>query len=343
MVAMAFKLSGRSLVIAVAFLAAIAVRQPLSAQARFTVDGFPRVSGSTSTQPITILAVCRLFGWTYRWSPELDADSTRTVWPDVKDFRLTLWPRIQHHQTHQSYVDLIEGKADLILVARDISADERDLLDRRGVTLDARPVALDALVFIVHATNPATNLQLENIRSIYTGTQFTWKQLGGEADRPVQPLLRNRNSGSQELFVKHVMGDRTIIATERKPLMTMMGVNDQVGRAPDDLGYSLFYYLQQMAGLAQQMAGLAKELATMRPGTPPLLRTPPPPPIKVISVDGVMPSTSAIADGSYALREPVLVVIRRDASETTRRLRDWLLSADGQKTIAESGYVPLAK
>jgi ABC-type phosphate transport system substrate-binding protein len=323
MVAMAFKLSGRSLVIAVAFLAAIAVRQPLSAQAGFTADGFPRVSGSTSTQPITILAVCRLFGWTYRWSPELDADSTRTVWPDVNDFRLTLWPRIQHHQTHQSYVDLIEGKTDLILVARDISADERDLLDRRGGTLDARPVALDALVFIVHATNPVTNLQLENIRSIYTGTQFTWKQLGGEADRPVQPLLRNRNSGSQELFVKHVMGDRTLIATERKPLFTMNGVIDQVGRAPDDLGFSLFYYLQQMAGLAKEL--------------------PPPPPIKVISVDGVMPSKSAIADGSYALREPVLVVIRRDASEMTRGLRDWMLSADGQKTIAESGYVPLAK
>jgi ABC-type phosphate transport system substrate-binding protein len=328
MVAMAFKLSGRSLVIAVAFLAAIAVRQPLSAQAGFTADGFPRVSGSTSTQPITILAVCRLFGWTYRWSPTFDTDSPREVWPDIRDFRLTLWrltlwPRIQHRQTHQSYVDLIEGKTDLILVARDISADERDLLDQRRVTLDARPVALDALVFIVHATNPVTNLQLENIRSIYTGTQFTWKQLGGEADRPVQPLLRNRNSGSQELFVKHVMGDRTLIATERKPLFTMNGVIDQVGRAPDDLGFSLFYYLQQMAGLAKEL--------------------PPPPPIKVISVDGVMPSKSAIADGSYALREPVLVVIRRDASEMTRGLRDWMLSADGQKTIAESGYVPLAK
>ncbi len=133
------------------------------------------------------------------------------------------------------------------------------------------------------------------------------------------------------------MGDRTIIATERAPLITMMGVIDQVGRAPDDLGYSLFYYVQQMAGLAKEL-----EL-TMRPGMPPFLRPPPRPPIKLISVDGVMPSTSAIAEGSYAFREPVLVVIRHDASETTRRLRDWLLSVDGQKTIAESGYVPLAK
>jgi ABC-type phosphate transport system substrate-binding protein len=56
-----------------------------------------------------------------------------------------------------------------------------------------------------------------------------------------------------------------------------------------------------------------------------------------------MPSKSAIAEGSYPFREPVLVVIRRDASETTRRLRDWLLGADGQKTIAESGYAPRAK
>jgi phosphate transport system substrate-binding protein len=335
---MAFKGSGRSLIIAVAFLAAIPAGQPLSTQARFTADGFPRVSGSTSTQPITILAVCRLFGWTHRWSQTLDADSPRLVWPDVitNDFHSTLWPRIQHHQTHQSYVDLIEGKADLILVARDISDDEQDLLDRRRLSLDARPVALDALVFVVHATNPVSNLQLEDIRSIYSGTRFTWKQLGGESDRPVQPLVRNRNSGSQELFVKHVMGDRTTIATERPPLLTMMGVIDQVGREPDDLGYSVFYYVQQMAGFA-------RELESTAPPHIPFLRPPPPPPVKLISVDGVMPSQSAIADRSYTLREPVLVVIRRDASETTRRLRDWLLGADGQKAIAESGYVPLAK
>ena len=335
---MAFRHSGGSLILAVAFLAAIAARQPLSAQAHFTVDGFPRVSGSTSTQPITILAACRLFGWTYRWSQSFfDPDNPRTVWPDVKDFHLTLWPRIRHQQTHQSYIDLIEGKADLILVARDISADERVLLNQRGVTLDTRPVALDALTFIVHATNPVTNLQLENIRLIYGGTQLTWKQMGGEADRPVQPLLRNRNSGSQELFVKHVMGDRAILATERAPLVTMMGVVDQVGRAPDDLGYSLFYYLQHMAGLAKELE------STMRPGILADMRPSPPPPVKLISVDGVMPSRSTIADGSYPFREPVLVVIRRDASDTTRRLRDWLLSDDGQKTIAESGYVPLAK
>ncbi len=188
---MAFKPSGRSLVIAVAFLAAIAARQPLAAQARFTVDGFPRVSGSTSTQPITILAVCRLFGWTYRWSQTFDADNPRTVWPDVitNDFHSTLWPRIQHHQTHQSYIDLIEGKADLILVARDISADERTLLDRRGVTLDTRPVALDALAFIVHVTNPVTNLQLEEIRSIYTGTCSRGNSWVGKLTGPCSRFL----------------------------------------------------------------------------------------------------------------------------------------------------------
>ena len=187
---MTINFPSRSLIIAGAIVAANAVPQPLPTQARFTVEGFPRVSGSTSTQPVTVIAVCRLFGWKYRWSQTIDADDPRTVWPDVitNDFQSIIWPRIQHRQTHQSYVDLIDGKTDLILVARDISADERKLLDSRHVTLDARPVALDALVFVAHASNPVTNLRLEDIRSIYSGTRFTWKQLGGTATPPCSLL-----------------------------------------------------------------------------------------------------------------------------------------------------------
>ena len=109
--------------------------------------------------------------------------------------------------------------------------------------------------------------------------------------------------------MKHVMGERTIIATERAPLITMAGVIDQVGRDPDDLGYSLFYYIQQMAGLA-------RELQSNAASRMPFLRPPPPPPIKLLAVDGVMPSKSAIATDSYTLREPVWVV-----SGATRRRR----------------------
>ena len=67
---------------------------------------------------------------------------------------------IDHQGTHQAYVNLIERKADLILVAREPSSDERQHAEVRGVELDVQPVALDAFVFLLNSKNPISNLTL---------------------------------------------------------------------------------------------------------------------------------------------------------------------------------------
>jgi ABC-type phosphate transport system substrate-binding protein len=67
--------------------------------------------------------------------------------------------------------------------------------------------------------------------------------------------------------------------------------------------------------------------------------------VQILAVDGVMPSSTTIADGSYPLVTKVYAVTRKDLDKDSNgaRLLTWLLSDDGQKTIARSGYVPLTK
>ena len=60
------------------------------------------------------------------------------------------FPGIGHHGTHSAYLNLINGEADLILVARSPSMEELELAQLSGVEFDIRPVALDAFVFIVN-------------------------------------------------------------------------------------------------------------------------------------------------------------------------------------------------
>ena len=64
---------------------------------------------------------------------------------------------------------------------------------------------------------------------------------------------------------------------------------------------------------------------------------------RVLAVDGVRPSLDTIRSGEYPLCCDVYVVTRKgiDADSPAAKLRDWLLSEDGQNCIAESGYVPL--
>ena len=63
---------------------------------------------------------------------------------------------IWHSGTHGSYVNLIEGDTDFILVARPPSEDEQHLAQAKGVVLDMHAVALDAFVFLVNAENPVS-------------------------------------------------------------------------------------------------------------------------------------------------------------------------------------------
>ena len=64
---------------------------------------------------------------------------------------------------------------------------------------------------------------------------------------------------------------------------------------------------------------------------------------RTIAVDGVRPTAETIRSGAYPYVAVVVVGIRADAPADSppRRLRDWLLSPEGQKIVAESGYVPL--
>ena len=65
--------------------------------------------------------------------------------------------------------------------------------------------------------------------------------------------------------------------------------------------------------------------------------------VKLLGIDGVIPTSEAIANGAYSLVTEVYSVIRADmpSDSSAVMLRDWLLSEGGQDVVEESGYVPI--
>jgi len=139
-----------------------------------TMDNYPKVDGSTSTEPLQLLIACKLLGVDYSWvymsfmfnypyhlMPACD------VKPEICRY---ITERIHHNGTHGSFVNLITGRDDLILTARSASDDEYDLADSLGVTLTQTPVALDAFIFLVNNHNSVTSLSTKEIQDIYTGS-----------------------------------------------------------------------------------------------------------------------------------------------------------------------------
>ncbi|MBI5031197.1 MAG: substrate-binding domain-containing protein [Chloroflexi bacterium] len=280
------------------------------------VRDYPRVDGSTSTIPLHRVVACKAFGLRCAW--QKPPFSERTISPDgIQNLRAggdKVFQATQHHGTNPAYLNLIDGKTDLILVARPPSEDELKAAREKRIELDVRPFALDAFVFLANVQNPVDDLTIENARAIYTGKLTDWASLGGKGT--IKAYQRDRNSGSQELMDALVMKGTPMIKAPNMIIETMMGAVNAIGGDAQGIGYSVYYYVTFML---------------------------PDKNVKLLSVNGIKPTSDNIAKRAYPLTAEVYLVTRKNMPRESMALmlRDWLLTEEGQAAVAESGYVPL--
>ena len=292
---------------------------PLVDPPALTVDNYPWVDGSTSTQPLDMVIACELLGVPWVWAT--NSDYTRFVTPDPKTpqqqvIAQHLLSDIVHNTTDPAFVNLINGTKDLIFVASKPSTDDLALAAAAGVTLEYKSIALDALIFLLNAQNPVDALTTNQILQIYQGTTTDWSAVGGTAGE-IHPYVRPENSGSQELMKELVIKDTPMPPwPEAMKIATMFGLVDTIKDDALAIGYTVYYFWTYQYPST---------------GT------------KTIAVDGVEPTYDTIRARTYPYASDVYAIIRTDLAQDSlaRKLRDWLLTPSGQCVIGKTGYVPL--
>ena len=65
--------------------------------------------------------------------------------------------------------------------------------------------------------------------------------------------------------------------------------------------------------------------------------------LKLLAIDGVLPSEQTIADGSYPLADYNYAVVRKDAAEGSlaRKMAAFMLTPVGQNCVSNAGYGPI--
>jgi phosphate transport system substrate-binding protein len=279
-----------------------------------TGASYPSIDGSTSTSPLGAILACHAMKVSCQWVDFIDGN--RYLMPDLTGYQGE-FPNIGHTGTHSAYLNLINRKADLILVARLPSEEELDLARLSGTDLITEPIALDAFVFIVNENNPVDELSLQEIQRIYIGELTDWSEVGGPQTE-IHPYQRDEQSGSQQLMLSLVMNGLPMIDTPLMVLPKMISPFYAVSDDPLGIGYSVYYYEENMA---------PNEL------------------VKLVSVDGVKPDSETIQARQYPFTTEVFAVVRADSKPTSVAIqfRDWLLTTSGQELIEESGYVPFPR
>ena len=204
-----------------------------------------------------------------------------------------------------------------LIIAYEAPESVKEELKTDGAPLDQKAIGRDALVFIVNDDNPMQSLSQQQIKDIYAGKITNWKDVGG-ADSPIVAFQRGEDSGSQTLFQKLLIqgGELMEAPTELAPT-EMGGLVDRIAEfnhSANAIGFSVYYYIDQMYS---------------KPG------------LRLLAVDGVLPTNESIADQSYPLCNAFYAAVRQDSAEGTpeRKVYDWLSTDAGRACIVKSGYV----
>ena len=285
---------------------------------------YPRVNGSTSTLWLGQLLAARASG--------IDAQLRRNPfgWPQ-NSLSLTIPPdadpkigfgfralaaRNNHEGTNKAYLSLINGKSDLILVARGPSKSELEAAKKAKVSFDSQMVARDAFVFLVNVKNPIQGLSTAQLQAIYTGKTKFWREIGVKGrDWPILALSRPRDSGSEELMNELFLKGQKMANFPPQTRLDEMGETiERVALNPEALGYSVFYFERFMMPSEKN---------------------------KLLAIDGIAPTPQTIENNSYPFVMPIFAVTKSalKADSPATKLREWLLSENGQKLVRESGYV----
>ena len=63
--------------------------------------------------------------------------------------------------------------------------------------------------------------------------------------------------------------------------------------------------------------------------------------VKALQIDGADATVANVKDGSYKISRPFNIVTKPEVSESAKAFIDFILSAEGQKVVADNHYIPL--
>lgn len=191
----------------------------------------------------------------------------------------------------------------------DIGLSSRNLKEEEKLQgLTETILALDGIAVIVNPDNPVNDMDLGTIAGIYKGEITNWKEVGG-SDLEIVLIGREAGSGTRDGF-------ESITGTEdacqyRQELTSTGDVITTVAGNPGAIGY----------------ASLASVKDT----------------VKMLSIDGIVPTEESVKDGSYVVQRPFVLVTKSEKklSETAQKFFDYITSSDAGDIISSAGAVPV--
>jgi len=198
-----------------------------------------------------------------------------------------------------------DGTVNIGCASRDLKSSETDA----HPDFVTHAVAKDGVAVIVHQSNPVTDLTMEQLQGIYTGTITNWKDVGG-TDSKIMVVTREEGSGTRDCFEQAVMKPIKAEITDHAIIQDSNGkTRTTVTGSAQAIGFLSLGYVNEQ--------------------------------VKAVRLDGIMPSEESVVDGSYAISRALWMITNGNPDSAEQAFLDFVLGYDGQKIVEDVHFIPV--
>lgn len=220
--------------------------------------------------------------------------------------------RVEEGSAREAMAALFGGRAQMAIVGREISDDERAAAQRARVVFEAQRWARDGLAIVVHPSNPVEQLAFDDLREIFAGTKVSWSDFGGPKRRIV-PVVQDVRTGTSQFFADQVMAG-TGFAGPAVVVEDDSAATARVASEPGAIGFVSLPFADR---------GVKA--------------------LRIASVKG-LPYVPVDARTVYEKRYPLIrfhnVVLRVPGQSVANDFTTFLCAQEGQRRVLEAGLVP---
>jgi phosphate transport system substrate-binding protein len=207
---------------------------------------------------------------------------------------------------------LINGSTDIANASRPMKSSELNKLKARYNTLGVEvPCAKDGISIYINKVNTVSELTVKQIGLIFAGKITNWKEVGGP-DANIKLYGRESSSGTFGFFQDNVV--KTDYSPSCQTLPGTAAIVNAVKKDKYGIGYGGAAYAEGV-----------KDCKVKKDDKSP----------------AYAPTAETIKNKTYPITRYLYMYLKSRPTGETKAFIDWILSAEGQKVVVETGYFPV--
>lgn len=244
--------------------------------------------------------------------------------------------------TKNVITDLLNKETKLIIIAGDMTEDDKEFISDYKIELQRHELAIDGIAFIINLENPAIRLTSKELKGIFSGEIRKWSQINAQ-DEEQNKKVSEKLKGESDLIK---------IFIQRPNSNSYMYVKDSVLEGQN------FYEKSQICSTSVQMLDIIREnrsaigfinMGWMSKGNQDVMDTT----VQAIRVSKIWKNgrqddfaqfhQGLIYNKQYPYTRKIILYSTDIGIQLSTGFITFLLKNDGQKIFLENGFVPITQ